>query len=192
MIAAYVALGALGLLLLGVLFTYQALVRARNRVDRAWRVVETQLEHRRDLVPRLVETVRGHVPHETETLQAVAEAHTATVGARDPLAVEFAEATLTGTLGRVKALGNAYPGLRAAERFQRLQADLTAVDEGIQAARMAYNAQVERYERRTHRFPALLIARALSFGPRASFEVESSAERSGESKEVKADSLHAA
>jgi LemA protein len=177
MTALYVVLGAVALLVVWVVLAYNALVKARNKVDEAWSGIDVQLKRRHDLVPNLVETVKGYAAHERETLQNVTEARAAAVEASEPGAVERAEARLTGALGAINALAEAYPQLRAAENFQRLQAELAGVEDEIQAARRIYNSNVEHYNTRTQQFPTLLIAGPLSFRPRAFFEIEVAAER---------------
>jgi LemA protein len=173
----YVVLGAVALLALWVVLAYNALVKARNKVDEAWSGIDVQLKRRHDLVPNLVETVKGYAAHERETLQNVTEARAAAVEASEPGAVERAEAKLTTALGAINALAEAYPQLRAAENFQRLQAELAGVEDEIQAARRIYNSNVQHYNTRTQQFPTLLIAGPLSFRPREFFEIEVAAER---------------
>ena len=110
-------------------------------------------------------------------LQRVTEARAAAVGASEPGAVEKAEARLTSALGAINALAEAYPQLRAAENFQRLQAELAGIEDEIQAARRIYNANVQHFNTRTQTFPTMLIAGTMSFHPREFFEVEVAAER---------------
>jgi LemA protein len=173
----YIVLGAAALLVLWVVLAYNALVKARNKVDEAWSGIDVQLKRRHDLVPNLVETVKGYAAHERETLQSVTDARAAAVEASEPGAVERAEAKLTTALGAINALAEAYPQLRAAENFQRLQAELAGVEDEIQAARRIYNSNVQHYNTRTQQFPTLLVAGTLSFRPREFFEIEAPAER---------------
>src|SRR5687768_11311302 len=173
----YIMLGGLALLALWVVLAYNSLVRARNKVDEAWSGIDVQLKRRHDLVPNLVETVKGYATHEREVLQRVTEARAAAVGASEPHAVEKAEARLTSALGAINALAEAYPQLRAAEPFQRLQAELAGIEDEIQAARRIYNANVQHFNTRTQTFPTLLLAGPLSFRPREFFEIEVPAER---------------
>jgi LemA protein len=177
MTVTYILLAALALLALWVVLSYNALVKSRNKVDEAWSGIDVQLKRRHDLVPNLVETVKGYAAHERQALQDVTEARAAAVEASEPGAVERAEARLTGALGAINALAEAYPQLRAADNFQRLQAELAGVEDEIQAARRIYNSNVEHYNTRTQQFPTLLIAGPLSFGPREFFEIELPAER---------------
>jgi LemA protein len=177
MTAVYIVLGVLALLGLWSVLAYNALVKARNKVDEAWSGVDVQLKRRHDLVPNLVETVKGYASHERETLQNVTVARLAAVEAGEPAAVERAESRLTSALGGIHARAEAYPQLQAADNFQRLQAELGGIEDEIQAARRIYNSNVQRYNTRTQQFPTLVVAGLLSFAPRDFFEVESPAER---------------
>jgi LemA protein len=177
MTGVYILLGVLAVLALWVVLSYNALVRARNKVDEAWSGIDVQLKRRHDLVPNLVETVKGYAAHERETLEGVTAARAAAVEASEPGAVERAEARLTTALGAINALAEAYPQLRAAENFQRLQAELAGIEDEIQAARRIYNSNVVAYNTRTQQFPTLLIAGPMSFRPREFFEIEVAAER---------------
>jgi LemA protein len=178
MTAMYIVLAALALLALWTVLAYNSLVGSRNKVDEAWSGIEVQLKRRHDLVPNLVETVKGYAAHERETLQSVTEARLAAVEASSkPGAVERAEARLTSALGGINALAEAYPQLRASESFQRLMAELTGIEDEIQAARRIYNSNVQRYNTRTQQFPTMVVAGLMSFAPRDFFEVESPAER---------------
>ena len=177
MTATYVVLAVLALLALWSVLAYNALVSSRNKVDEAWSGIEVQLKRRHDLVPNLVETVKGYAAHERETLQSVTVARLAAVEAEDPVAVERAEARLSGALGGINALAEAYPQLRASESFQALEAELSGIEDEIQASRRIYNANVQAYNTRIQVFPTLLIAGPMSFDPREFFEIEVAAER---------------
>jgi LemA protein len=177
MTAVYIVLGVLAVLALWIVIAYNALVKSRNKVDEAWSGIDVQLKRRHDLVPNLVETVKGYASHERETLQNVTVARLAAVEAGEPAAVERAEARLTSALGGINALAEAYPDLKASESFQRLQAELSGIEDEIQAARRIYNSNVQHYNTRTQQFPTLLIAGAMSFNKREFFEIEAPAER---------------
>lgn len=177
MTALYVFIAVVALAGVWLVVTYNALVRSRNKVDEAWSGIDVQLKRRHDLVPNLVSTVKGYAAHERDTLEAVTDARCAAVAARDPESVGHAEAKLTAALGAVNALAEAYPQLRAADNFQSLQAELAAIEDEIQAARRIYNSNVEHFNTRTQSFPALLVAGAMRFSPRAFFALESPAER---------------
>jgi LemA protein len=172
-----VILAALVLLAVFVVLTYNALVKSRNKVDEAWSGIDVQLKRRHDLVPNLVETVKGYAAHERQTLESVTAARQEAVAASGPEQSEPAEAKLTSALGAINALAEAYPQLRAAENFQRLQADLGEIEDEIQASRRIYNANVQDYNTRIQVFPNMLIAGPMSFNPREFFEIEVAAER---------------
>lgn len=178
MIVVIIVIALLVLAGLFYILVRNSMVASRNRVDESWSGIDVQLKRRHDLVPNLVETVAGYAAHERTTLQSITAARAAAVLANEPEAVERAESRLTSALGQVNALAEAYPELRAAENFQRLQAELTGIEDEIQAARRIYNANVQYYNTRTQQFPTLLVAGLLSFGPRHLFEIEAPAERS--------------
>ena len=177
MIVVLIVIAIVVLIALFLVLAYNGMVRARNKVDEAWSGIDVQLKRRHDLVPNLVETVKGYASHERETLQNVTEARLAAVEAGEPAAVERAEARLTSALGGINALAEAYPDLKASENFRRLQAELTGIEDEIQAARRIYNSNVQHYNTRTQQFPTLLIAGTMSFTKRDFFEIESPAER---------------
>jgi LemA protein len=172
-----VGLALLVLLAVFVVLTYNALVKSRNKVDEAWSGIDVQLKRRHDLVPNLVETVKGYAAHERQTLESVTAARQEAVAASGPEQSEPAEAKLTSALGAINALAEAYPQLRAAENFQRLQADLAEIEDEIQASRRIYNANVQDYNTRIQVFPNMLVAGPMSFDPREFFEIEVAAER---------------
>src|SRR5918912_1763275 len=128
-------------------------VRARNKVDEAWSGIDVQLKRRHDLVPNLVETVKGYAQHERETLAAVTQARADAVAASDPAHVERAEAQLSSALGGIHAVAEQYPQLRASEEFRDLEAQLAQIENEIQAARRIYNANVQAYNTRIEIFP---------------------------------------
>src|SRR5215213_11575110 len=165
------------LLVLFAIVTYNGLVRLRLQTQNAWSDIDVQLKRRHDLVPNLVETVKGYAAHERETLSDVTEARLAAVEAGEPRVVERAETRLTSALGGINALAEAYPELRASDGFQRLQAELGGIEDEIQAARRIFNSNVQRYNTRVQQFPTLVIAGFLSFGPRDFFEIGTPAER---------------
>ncbi len=160
-------------LVLGV-WMYNSLVRLRERADGAWADIDVQLKRRYDLVPNLVETVKGYASHESETLTQVIQARSAAMAATGPAAKAEAEGMLTGALKSLFALAEAYPQLRAAAGFQELQGQLAQIEEHIAQARRYYNAVVRDFNTRTQTFPSVLIARAFGFGEREFFEMEES------------------
>jgi LemA protein len=151
-------------------------IRARNKVDEAWSGIDVQLKRRHDLVPNLVETVKGYAQHERETLSAVTRARAEAIAARDPQRVAKAESNLTSALGGIYAVAEQYPQLRASDEFRDLAAQLSQLESDIQAARRIYNANVQAYNTRIQVFPNSLIA-GRSFKPREFFELASPADR---------------
>jgi LemA protein len=168
--------GGLILLIVWIVATWNSFVRARNKVEEAWSGIDVQLKRRHDLVPNLVETVRGYAAHERATLTEVTEARSAAMAAGAPAEVARAEGKLTAALGHVNALAEQYPDLRAAENFQGLQGQLAQLENEIQASRRIYNSNVENYNTRIQVFPNSLLAGS-SFEEHAFFVLDSPAER---------------
>lgn len=152
--------------------TYNGLIRLRNTCDNAWSDVDVQLKKRHDLVPNLVETVKGYARHEKDTLERVIQARNQAVGAPSPDAKISAENLLTGALRQLFALAEAYPDLKANQNFIQLQGDLARIESDIANARRYYNAVVRDFNTRQQMFPANMIAGTLGFGPRVFFEAE--------------------
>jgi LemA protein len=177
MTSLYLLLGLLALLLVWVITTYNALVKSRNKVDEAWSGVDVQLKRRHDLVPNLVETVKGYAAHERRTLELVTNARAAAIRAVDEADVGRAESALSAALGDVRALAEAYPELRAAKAFQALQAQLAEIEDEIQAARRIYNANVQHFNTLIQTVPNNLVAGPFSFALRDFFQIELPAER---------------
>jgi len=151
---------------------YNALVRLRQQVDGAWADVDVQLKRRYDLIPNLVETVKGYAGHEKDTLERVVQARSAAMSAQGPAAKAEAEGALAGALKSLFALSEAYPQLQAAGGFRDLQASLSEIEEQVAQARRYYNAVVRDFNTKTETFPSVLIARAFGFTKREFFEVE--------------------
>jgi LemA protein len=154
---------------------YNGLVRLRQQVDAAWADVDVQLKRRHNLVPNLVETVKGYAGHEKETLESVVQARSAAMSAQGPGAQAQAEGMLAGALKSLFALSEAYPQLRASENFQQLQGALAELEETIANSRRYYNAVVRDYNTRTETVPNVLVARPFGFKAREYFEVEGEA-----------------
>lgn len=150
---------------------YNGLVKLRVQVDTAWADVEVQLKRRHDLIPNLVETVKGYAGHERQTLEAVAAARSAAMGARTPGEKAQAEQALSGALKSLFALSEAYPQLQAAGGFQDLQRTLQDVENHIRDARRYYNAVVRDYNTRIAQVPTNLLAQAFHFKSREFFEI---------------------
>jgi LemA protein len=168
--------GALVVLIVWIVATWNSFVSARNKVDEAWSGVDVQLKRRHDLVPNLVETVKGYATHERGTLTEVTAARTAAMAADSPAEVARAESALSSALGGIRAIAEEYPELRAAESFQGLQAQLAQLEDEIQAARRIFNSNVQNYNTRIQVFPNSLLA-GNSFPAREFFELDSPAER---------------
>jgi LemA protein len=149
---------------------YNSLVKLRQRVDGAWADVDVQLKRRYDLVPNLVETVKGYASHEQDTLEAVVQARNAAMSAQGPAAKGAAEGMLAGALKSLFALAEAYPDLKAAGGFRDLQSSLSEIEEAIASSRRYYNAVVRDFNTKTQTFPSVLIARAFGFQEREFFE----------------------
>jgi LemA protein len=155
---------------------YNGLIRSRNQVENAWSQIDVQLKRRLDLIPNLVDTVKGYAAHERETLDAVITARNAAVAAPDtPAAQAQAENALTGTLRQLFALGEAYPDLKANENFLALQEELTATEGRVAYARQFYNDSVLSYNTKIQQFPTVFFARMLKFEEREYFEADEAA-----------------
>ena len=160
------------LLLLIVVGMFNKLVRLRNRAQNAWAQVDVQLRKRYDLIPNLVETVKGYASHERETFEAVTAARTAAQQAQGVAQQAQAENMLTAALGRLFAVAEAYPQLRATENFQQLQAQLSDVEQSIAVARQVYNDTVLSYGNALQTVPTNIIAGIFNFQPREYFQTE--------------------
>ena len=154
---------------------YNGLVQLRNRIDNAWSQIDVQLQRRHDLIPNLVETVKGYAAHERGTLEAVVQARNAAIAAKGPAEQAQAENVLTGALRQLFALSEAYPDLKANENFLNLQEEITSTEDRIAYARQFYNDSVLKYNAKIQSIPSNLIAGMLSFREREYFEVESAA-----------------
>ncbi|MDX1657410.1 MAG: LemA family protein [Nitriliruptorales bacterium] len=160
-----------------LIVVYNRLVARRNRVEEAWAGIDVQLQRRADLVPNLVETVKGYAGHERRTLEDVTEARTRLVQADNPEDAEQADAALDAALGRLFALAEDYPELRASENFLALQRELAEIEEELSFARRYYNSVVENHNTGIEQFPTLLVARPFGFERRPYF-------RAGEDERV--------
>jgi LemA protein len=160
-----------------VVAMYNGLVRLRILCDNAWADIDVQLKRRHDLVPNVVEAVKGYAGHERQTLEAVVSARARAMGAQGPAARAAAENVLADALRQLFALAESYPQLRAVESFASLQATLGQLEDTIQSARRYYNAVVRDLNTRIAVFPSNLIAGLFAFTPREFFEVVAAAER---------------
>jgi LemA protein len=158
-------------IVLFAIMTYNGLVRLRARAQQAYADVDVQLKQRHDLIPNLVETVKGYAAHERDTLDAVVRARNEAVAAHGPAQQASAEAALNGSLGRLLALGEAYPELKADANFRQLQTDLSEVEDKLAAARRFFNNAVSEYNAAIESFPAVLFSRPMGFAPREFFDL---------------------
>jgi len=167
------------LVLLGLVLVvlYNRLVRLRNRAENSWAQVDVQLRKRYDLIPNLVETVKGYASHERETFEEVTRARTAAQQASTVEQQAEAENVLTAAIGRLFAVAEGYPALRASENFQQLQAELADVEGKIAIARQVYNDAVLSYDNALETVPTNVVAGMFNFEPRPYFEAEEAAVR---------------
>lgn len=173
----WIILVALVVLVMMVIGMYNGLVRLRAACESAWADIDVQLKRRYDLIPNLVETVKGYAAHEKGTLEAVISARAKAMSAQGPEAKAEAENMLSQSLKSIFALAEAYPQLRAVESFTQLQGSLNQIEEAVQNARRYYNAVVRDYNAKTQEIPTNFIAGAFQFIRREFFEVKESAQR---------------
>src|SRR3954462_3631719 len=168
-----IVLIVIAVLLIGIVIAlYNKLVRLRNRAENAWAQVDVQLRRRYDLIPNLVETVKGYAEHERGTFEEVTKARTAAQQAQGIAEQAQAENALTAAIGRLFAVAEAYPQLRATENFQQLQAQLEDTDQKSAVSRQVYNDTVLTYNNATQTVPSNVVAGVFGFGPREFFEIE--------------------
>ena len=160
------------LVALAVVVVYNRLVRLRNRTENSWAQIDVQLRRRHDLIPNLVEAVKGYAAHERGTFDEVTRARTAAQQAQGVEEQASAENVLTAALGRLFAVAEAYPQLRATENFQQLQAQLSEVEQNIVVSRQVYNDAVLTYDNALETVPTNLVAGVFNFSPRDYFETE--------------------
>jgi len=154
-----------------------SMIGARNRCDEAWSGIDVQLKRRHDLIPNLVETVKGYATHERETFEKVTQARAAAMQASGPAESGKAESALTSALGGLRVVAEQYPELRATENFQQLQRQLSELEDEIQASRRIYNSNVQAYNTKIQVFPNSLIANSRGFQSKEFFEIEDAADR---------------
>ena len=151
---------------------YNSLVQLRVRADSAWSDIDVQLKRRHDLIPNLVETVKGYAAHERGTLEAVIQARNTALTAQGPAAQAQAEGMLQSALRQLFALAEAYPDLKANQNFQQLQGELSDLENKIAAARRFFNNAAAEYNATREAFPAVLFAQSMGFGPQEFFNLE--------------------
>jgi len=172
-----IILALLVLLVILAIGMYNSLVRLKVQIDNAWADIDVQLKRRYDLIPNLVETVKGYAGHEKGTLEAVINARNRAMNATSPGDKAQAENMLSGALKSLFALAEAYPQLRAIESFTSLQNSLSQIEDTVQNARRYYNAVVRDLNTKIQQFPTNIFANMLGFKPREFFEVTAPAER---------------
>jgi LemA protein len=168
----WIGVGVVALVLIALIVIYNRLVALRNRAEAAWSQIDVQLNRRYDLIPNLVETVKGYAAHERETLEAVTEARRQAVGARGVADQAQAENMLTQALRQLFAVAEAYPDLKANENFLALQEELTGTESRIAYARQFYNEAVLSYDNARETFPTNIVAGTFNFEARSYFEIE--------------------
>jgi len=167
-----ILVGVAAALLLAAVWLFNRLVRLRNEVDTGWANIDVQLKRRNDLIPNLVEAVKGYAAHERGVFEAVTEARAAVARAASPGAAGAADAMLGQALGRLLAVAEAYPELQASQNFSELQSELTDTEDKIAAARRYYNATVLAYNTAVQTFPSLVVARSFGFREREFFAAD--------------------
>jgi LemA protein len=167
----WIVLGVIVVLVAWIVMIYNQLVAMRQRVGQAFADVDVQLKQRHDLIPNLVETVKGYATHERGTLEEVVKARNAAMTAQGPAQQAAAENMLSGALRQLFALSEAYPDLKANQNFQQLQAELSDVENKIAASRRFFNNAVQEYNTGIQQFPAALFAAALGFSQRTFFDI---------------------
>ncbi len=172
MTALWIVLGIVALIVLFGVVSYNRFVSQRQQIRDAYANIDTELKRRYDLIPNLVESVRGYAAHERETFEAVTRARQAAIEAQGPAQQAQAENMLTSALRGLFAVAEAYPQLRAAENFQALQAELANTEDRIQVSRRFYNANVREYNERVQSVPSNIIASMFRFREEEYFEIE--------------------
>lgn len=178
MIPLYVILAVVALVIVWAIGMYNALIRKRLHVKESWAAIDTELKRRYDLIPNLVETVKGYATHESETLEAVIQArNNAAASTGSPGQQAQDENMLVGALRQLFAVVEAYPDLKANEGFLNMQQELTVTEDRIQASRRFYNANVRDLNTKIEVFPSNIIASMFGISPAEFFEVEDAAQR---------------
>lgn len=178
----FLFLGLVAIVALALIFIYNRLVVLRQRINNSWAQIDVQLKRRYDLIPNLVETVKGYAAHEKEVFEKVTQARAQAINASGVGEQSKAENMLTGTLKSLFAVAEAYPELKANENFMMLQEELSGVEGKIAYARQFYNDTVMKYQTMIQSFPTNLVAPAFGFNPQEYFEIE---EKSREPVKVK-------
>ena len=172
-----IVLIVIGLVVVAFIAIYNGLVRLKVQCDNAWADIDVQLKRRYDLIPNVVETVKGYAAHEKGTLEGVIAARNQAMSAQGPAEKAGAENVLTGALRQLFALAESYPQLRAVESFTQLQQTLNQIEDTVQNARRYYNAVVRDFNTKIAQFPSNIIAGMFAFKAREFFEINAPAER---------------
>ena len=172
----YIAIGVAVLILLFVIATYNGLVSRRALVAEGWSGIDAQLKRRADLIPNLVETVKGYATHERTTFDELARLRTSG-SSQDPAQRAQTEQAITAAIGKIMAVAEAYPELKASANFQSLQHDLADIEDQIQLARRYYNGAVRNLNVSVQQFPSNLVANATGFTPAQFFQLDNAADR---------------
>ena len=167
------------LLLAGLIYVLvrNSLINLNQRVGESWSGIDVQLKRRHDLVPNLVESVKGYATHEQETFEKVTQARAAAMQASGPAEAGQAEGQLTAALGGLRVVAEQYPQLRATENFQQLQRQLSELEDEIQASRRIYNSNVQQFNTRIQQFPASIPAKQMGFAEKEYFAITEAGER---------------
>jgi len=177
MIGLFIGIGVVIAIGLWVMMVYNGLIRLKNQVDEGWSDIDVQLKRRHDLIPNLMETVKGYAKHEKSVFENVTKARSAAMGAQTPEESAKAENALMGTLKSLFAVAENYPQLKANENFAKLQDELSDTENKIQASRRFYNGVVRDFNIKIEVFPNTLIAGMLKFEKRKFFEIENAEEK---------------
>lgn len=181
--AVLIIIGVAVLLALAFIAIRNSMIASRNRVDEAWSGIDVQLKRRHDLIPNLVEAVKGYATHERETFEKVTQARNEAIRASGVESVSKAEGALQGALGGLRVVAEQYPELRATENFQQLQRQLSELEDEIQASRRIYNSNVQSYNTQIQQFPNSIVAGMGGFTDKEFFEISEPGDR--ETPEVK-------
>ena len=167
----WIVLGVIGVIGFWIFSVYNGLVALRQRVGQSFADIDVQLKQRHDLIPNLVETVKGYAGHERSTLEDVVKARNSAISAQGPAQVAAAENVLTASLGKLIALSEAYPDLKANANFQQLQSELSDIENKIAASRRFFNNAVQEYNTGIQQLPAALFAASFGFTPKEFFDL---------------------
>ncbi len=166
--------GIIAFVVIFIIWLYNSFIRLKNQVENAWAQIDVQLKRRNDLIPNLIETVKGYVKHERETLAEVTKARTSVMNAKSPAKKAEASGELTNTLKSLFAVAENYPDLKANQNFLQLQEELSGTENKLAYSRQHYNDMVMRFNTKIQSFPANLFASLFNFGKKQMFEVAES------------------